>query len=435
MTRDIAGFPFWDIRFDEEGQPAGEGDNATLLTEAPAAAVTDLFFFSHGWNNDARAALNLYERFFERVRTVFDGAAHRPATIAVAGVFWPAKRWADEPLPAADAGGAAALAGSQADGDLVRDLANVFTAPAQRQALGELARLLDERPEDVDQIARFQQLMAALVTGPDTGGAEDNGEHAGLLQDDPETVFQRFAAAVPQQDPGGAAGFGPFDRLWNGAKEALRQATYFEMKKRAGVVGKVGLGPLIARLHGAAPALRIHLVGHSFGARLVAYALAGLPDSMTGADSPVKSVSLLQGAFSHFAFAASLPFDVERAGALSGMQARVNGPLLASHSLADTAVGVLYPLASFFGRQDAAAEQDLGFRWGAIGHDGAQAVDAASAVCGDVGTVYTFQPGKFVNLDGNSVIIKRDPITGAHGDIFHEQIAWAVLAAAGIAGQ
>src|SRR6266536_1000109 len=126
---------------------------------------------------------------------------------------------------------------------------------------------------------------------------------------------------------------------------ALRQLTYFEMKKRAGVVGQAGLGPLVGRLAAAAPELRVHLIGHSFGARLVSFTLAGLPDLGAGA-SPVKSLLLLQGAFSHFAFADALPDDRRRGGALKGMARRVDGPLAASFSVHDLAVGKIYPLAS-----------------------------------------------------------------------------------------
>src|ERR687898_438035 len=105
---------------------------------------------------------------------------------------------------------------------------------------------------------------------PEPTAGADGGGAAGLGDgDDPEEVFGRFADAVPQTGEGGAAGIGDtFGRLWNGAKEALRQLTYFEMKKRAGAVGKDGLGPLLGRIHQADPQLRIHLIGHSFGARL-----------------------------------------------------------------------------------------------------------------------------------------------------------------------
>ncbi|EUA68482.1 hypothetical protein I541_5569 [Mycobacteroides abscessus] len=53
--------------------------------------------------------------------------------------------------------------------------------------------------------------------------------------------------------------------------------SYYEMKNRAGVVGERGLGPLLGSLSGPDGPPRIHLIGHSFGARLVSYALAGCP--------------------------------------------------------------------------------------------------------------------------------------------------------------
>jgi hypothetical protein len=112
----------------------------------------------------------------------------------------------------------------------------------------------------------------------------------------------------------------PFTTLWHGAREVLRSPSYYEMKNRAGVVGQQGLGPLLG---GFAPraghTVRVHLMGHSFGARLVSFALAGLPAAMTGAASPVKSLTPIQGAFSHFAFAQKVPIAASarcgRAGA------------------------------------------------------------------------------------------------------------------------
>ena len=55
----------------------------------------------------------------------------------------------------------------------------------------------------------------------------------------------------------------------------LNFATYYQMKERAGTVGAGGLNPLLRELRAAAPDLRIHLVGHSFGGRLVTAAALG----------------------------------------------------------------------------------------------------------------------------------------------------------------
>jgi hypothetical protein len=434
MAGEIAGRPHWEVGFDERGNP-DQGEVAALLAELPGKDLTDLLVFSHGWNSDRRQARRLYQLWFQQVPGLLTQGGSQ-ARVGTLGVVWPSKRWADEPEPAGELGGGGAAglgdaaAAPPADPALVEDLKDVFVGDDQRRALDELARLLAERPEDPAALARFQTLMGELATTPDAGpDGEDQGETA-LLEDDPEEVFGRFADAVPRTDEGGAAGLGDaFGRLWNGAKEALRQLTYFEMKKRAGVVGRQGLGPLLGRIAQADPEVRVHLLGHSFGARLVSFALAGLPDP---ANSPVKSLYLLQGAFSHFAFADALPMDRARGGALKGMAARVDGPLVASFSVHDTAVGKLYPLASLSSRDDSAALEDQLFRWGGIGHDGAQAVEATVAALGPVGTAYPFRRGRFVNLDGNAVINRGGPPAGAHSDIFHPELVWAGLAAAGL---
>jgi hypothetical protein len=55
------------------------------------------------------------------------------------------------------------------------------------------------------------------------------------------------------------------------------------------------------------------------------------------------------------------------------------------------------------------------------------------ATLGPVGTAYPFQRGRFVNLDGDAVINRGGPPAGAHSDIFHPELVWAGLAAAGLA--
>lgn len=435
MADQISGFPYHLVRLDSEAQEVdGTGD---ALVRDVAAGITDLVIFCHGWNNDEPTAKRLYELFFSQLRTTMDdrrSAPLAPATVAVAGVLWPSMRWPDE-APAARAGGAASTGEHEppTDGEQVRALGAVY--PTRTAELEEMAGLLEKRPDDEAALHRFQELMAVLVGTDGDAPPEDAGEQA-LVDDPPDVAFARMAAAAPRRRAGGAQGIGDrFTRLWDGAKDALRQATYWEMKKRAGVVGEKGLGSLIGRLHQAAPEVRIHLVGHSFGARVVSFALAGLPAGLDAGASPVKTLFLLQGAFSHFSFAADLPFDHGRAGALAGKQSRVDGPLLVSHSLKDSAVGRFYPLASLSGRQDAAAANDELYRWGAMGHDGAQAVGAAEIPFGTVGSAYGWTKGAFTNLDGNSVIVNGAPPSGAHSDIVHEQIAWALLSAAGIAGR
>ena len=468
----IAGWPHWQIQFDK----SGDTDAATrtaLLSQITSQDLTDLIVMSHGWNNSADRARLLYEQWFGILPRLLP--AQSTAKLGTLGVIWPSMLWPDESLPVAEdtsPGGAAGLtepaAPARTAGTSVAALSAVYPDPEQQQILGRLAGLLDAQSPEPDALAEFHDLMRALsATEAHTVHLEESGPLA-MLDEEPQALASRFAAAhdtAAQQlaagmaatggaaqpfDEGGAASLGGFTmtdtpdiseaaaggigditgRLWNGAKEVLRQFTYWQMKQRAGTVGQHGLGPFLGELASRAPNLRVHLIGHSFGARLVSFSLAGLPD---GVPSPVCSLTLLEGAFSHFAFAPSLPHEPARPGALHGMMTRVNGPLLACYSSHDLAVGIFYPAASMAAREDASALADeLMFRWGGIGHDGAQAVSAEMVPLQDTGSRYNFAPGQFTNVDSSDVVRSGGPPSGAHSDIVHPELGWAMLTAAGL---
>lgn len=274
--------------------------------------------------------------------------------------------------------------------------------------------------------------MLATLVGEDEEAPPEDPDDL-LLSEDPLELFDRLGSGAPaaaSPDEGGAAGLGDvFGKLWSGAKEALRAATYWKMKARAGRVGREGLGPLIARWQAKVPELRVHLIGHSFGARVVSYSLAGLAPPGSLPSTPVGSLMMLQGAFSHFAFAKRLPHR-DGKGALTGMQARVDGPIVVTHTLRDSALSRLYAGASLAARDDAAAAADRMFRWGAMGHDGAQSVGAKAAKAGKVGTAYALSAGAFLNLDCNAVIRTGDGPAGAHADLYHPELAWVAARAA-----
>src|SRR5690606_6916297 len=142
---------------------------------------------------------------------------------------------------------------------------------------------------------------------------------------------------------------------------------------------------------------------------------------------------LLQGAFSHYTFADSLPHDPRRGGHLRGMHSRVDGPLLATHSRHDSAVRYAYPLASLIARQDSSVVRDPAERWGGVGDGGAQAVGALQLMLAELGVHYPVESGRWSNLDGLEVLRRGSPPTGAHADVIHPHTAWAALQAAGLA--
>ncbi|MFJ4524049.1 serine-threonine protein kinase [Streptomyces sp. NPDC088810] len=423
--------PYWELTFDADGDADGP-ERDRLAEQVTEHGLRDLIVFSHGWNNDRSGATALYRRFFAPIPKLAP-----KARLGYVGVIWPSMRFSDEPIPdfpkSVAAVEAEAAPRPALDKDSRRALLEAF--PGRAPVLDQLARMLDERPDGARGLTEFGRLVRLLLdTDGDPGVADtdEQGEPA-VFGEDPVTACEQFAAALAALGPeGGGPGFS-LPNPWDGAKELLRQATYYRMKRRAGTVGERGLGPVLGQVAGAAPGVRVHLVGHSFGGRLVAFALRGLP---AGVDT-VKSVTLLQGAFSHYAFADRLPHAPDRSGALKGRQRRVDGPLVCCYSHFDAALGTFYPLASRLAGDDRACAGSeiaavLGPRWGAMGHDGVQAVPDTARLDLTAALGGPLPRSGCVNVDAAAVVRRGGAPTGAHSDIVHPELARLVLAAGGI---
>ncbi|POX39016.1 serine-threonine protein kinase [Streptomyces sp. Ru73] len=429
--------PYWELTFDADGDVNPRQRDA-LLSGVVRERLTDVVVFSHGWNNDRSMATRLYSRVFEPFpELLVDGRAR----LGYVGVLWPALRFTDEPIPdfdpspqARSAALSEAAAGPALRAPMRQQLAAVF--PGRELVLQRITQLLAERPDARSAFDEFARLVRELISvpedSPDLRFATDSGDGTpGMLTDDALEVCEVFTAALRSAGagvwPGEAVDAermplfgGGLTRLWNGAHELLRQGGYYAMKRRAGTVGQLGLGPVLGGLADAAPALRVHLAGHSFGGRLVSYALRGMPRD----NRSVKSVTLLQGAFSHYAFTARLPYDEARSGALNGMQQRIDGPLVACHSVHDEALGTFYPLASKLAG-DSASFLGLFDRWGAIGFDGIQAVDGARRIRLGEAVPTT----GCVSVDASAVVRRGAPPAGAHSDICHPELARVITEA------
>lgn len=430
--------PYWELTFDADGDvDAKQRDR--LLQQVPERGVKDLIVFAHGWNNDRPGATRLYSRFFEPIPRLAPNAR-----LGYVGVVWPSMRFADEPIPDFPRSAAAVSPGPVLDQGTLDALLRVF--PGRATLIDQLARMLAQRPDDEAALVEYGRLVRLLVElrpeAPQAVFAADLLA-AGTPQSEPEMLLgdtadmcREFARALAEdstraegEGEGGRAMVGR-PQVWDGAHELLRQATYFAMKRRAGTVGERGLGRVVGRLAQTAPGLRVHLVGHSFGGRLVSFALRGLPKGVR----TVKSVTLLQAAFSHYAFASRLPHDTRGSGVLHGQQNRIDGPLVCCFSRFDSALGTIYPLASrAAGDAHAAAglglPRLLGAKWGALGHDGVQAVTGTKAFTLADALRTKLPVSGCVNIDVSAVVKRGGPPSGAHSDICHRQLAEVVLAA------
>jgi hypothetical protein len=435
----------WKLFFDAQGDPDPAGEQQ-LVDQLRATNVTDLVMFSHGWNNDEAAATALYGQWFD----LLNAQLGPDRKVGFVGIRWPSQLWRDVPIPDFDptpggaAPGAATLnetATADAEGPALspqqlHDLKTLF--PQGSAELDEIASLLaaDPSQDRADKMFAAMQRFNDAVTVESTDGEAPESERPGMLQEGKTAneVFGAYADAliasgVDITGGGGGGGAGlsnQIGKLWHGAKEALRGLSYWQMKNRAGVVGRHGVGPLIGRIATEFPTLRIHLVGHSFGARVVSFALAGLP---AGDPAPVKSVTLLEGAFSRFTFTDKLPWNpAPPNGALAGQLARVDGPLTVCFSSHDMALSLSYPLASAASGDDSAGTADPLFRFRAIGSLGAY--NSPTEFIDQVGTSYPFAKAAILNIDSSAVVKKGDPPSGAHSDIFHKELAWIVASAA-----
>ena len=178
--------------------------------------------------------------------------------------------------------------------------------------------------------------------------------------------------------------------------------------------------------------VRVHLMGHSFGA-IVTSAIVGGPGGNSPLPIPVRSLVLVQGAMSLWSFARRIPIAPERSGYFHRIvdHACVAGPIVATRSHHDTALGRFYPIAAGVAR-DMTVGVDEYPRYGALGAFGARglSVGVVDQPVLEVEGAYEFLPGTIHNLDASEVICDGGGLSGAHSDIFDPEIAHAVWQAA-----
>lgn len=445
----IADIPFFEIEFDKDGKLFTPQPLSEVIRFVMDNAVTDLLIMSHGWNADIADARGLYQRFFSQLGGLI--TSNRVPDLgdrkfAILGLYWPSKKFTDEELIP---GGAAAFGDTESQGDLIALLEGLKTEPvrlgeeqpiaaADRDRLDQAQRLVPRLENDPAARREFVELIRSIL--PKSEAHPDDGSDL-FFQRDPEELLQEASLPVPAlaaapdsgmggaaggfgglddlDDLGGAAGLGDlFGGITAGARRLLNFTTYYRMKAQAGTVGKEGLAPALVRIRQQAPGVRIHLIGHSFGGRLITAAVHAL-----GPNLKVDSMSLLQAAFSHNGFARQ--FNGRDDGFFRSVvtAGRSAGPVLITHTRNDTAVGIAYPLASRIAGQNAAGLGDREDPYGGLGRNGAIFTpEARDGELQDVGHRYELAAGTLSNL-------QADRFIKGHSDITGPQVTYAVLSA------
>lgn len=283
-THDGIDVPFYIVRFDKKGLLQSPETAKEIISRAHE--FSDVFFFSHGWNNDWTCANKRYQDFFDeysKLRQAHDLAMPAGYKPMMVGVFWPSTAlvfgksergpdFMDMDPPEAD--------DDYPEDRFLQDLAEVadILEEEDRSALYSLAQTNGLSRQQALQLA---ELMTKVVS--DSEGEIDHVETVA-----PQALLDSWIEA--SESGAGSPGHGGAQikdtRIQDGffkvldPRRIIRLLTVAIMKDRAGVVGHAGVGGVLQQLLDNSAA-RIHLVGHSYGAKVMLSARCPCPGSFS----------------------------------------------------------------------------------------------------------------------------------------------------------
>lgn len=424
--------PYYIIPFDKRGLCDGPQTRQHLLDSVKEGSYSDIFLFSHGWNNDWTVATKRYEEFISgymnmrRQHNLPMPANYRPLLV---GIFWPSTALVfgqDETGPQIAAADPALVdQGIAEERREIRELADELP-PVQAQRFYELT-----------QKASLSEAEALELAGIAKVFYRDHNEE--LQPRSPITeqeIVALWAAATPESEEdlddfglaGGGTGTGPqaaglgdlVKKL--DPRNIVRTLTVYQMKDRAGTVGAQGVGPLLRELLAAGNA-RLHLIGHSYGGKVV------LSATSFGGDLPrkVDSMLLLQPAVNHLCFAETVPGSDQPGGYRPALN-RVKKPILTTFSAHDFPLTKTFHLAlrreDDLGEVKIAAAGDPPSKYAALGGFGPRRAGELLLEIQDPGQPYQLGTGgRVIGLRGTRTI-------KGHGDISNESTWWALYSLA-----
>lgn len=425
--------PYLLLAFDENSNERTDGPEGRvsqrILERLGQDPITDIILFSHGWKGDVPEARVEYDVWTRRMAGNHDDIeaikrlrpGFRPLLI---GLHWPSLPFGNERLDSLSFGDLTPTLPAWTEAFTrrlggtveVRELVNRAVSQAMTTT-NQGTRLPDALAETYRALARAANLIAGGVQAPP--GADQD-------EFDPNIVVENTARANSMPS------FGLFDR--DLFLSPLRQLSFWKMKDRARQVGESGIHPLLVSMMQATSGrdVRVHLMGHSFGCIVASAAVAGPPGAPL-LPRQVDSLSLVQGAFSLWAYCADIPFARGTPGYFHRIisEKRVRGPILTTQSKFDRAVGTFYPLGARVASQIAF---DVSFpKYGAVGTFGLQGADLAIAGQKMLSArePYALQSGVITNLESSEIIRIGGGVSGAHSDLTHEELAHAIWSAIG----
>ncbi len=441
----IAGFPTITMRYGKDGGPLDPKHAEKLRSFVKNEGLTDLLVLSHGWNNTEKKAMEHYKELGAALaRQSGNVASLAGRKIGLGLVIWPSqsvKGW-DESDAGGHGGAAAAGPGNDVELDphkVVEDaIADLGLMQEEAEALREAAQAAIANEKKFEDF--FAKAAAAFDT-PDPVPQEtdtppeidsvvdvsDPDERADKKILDPDKKAGRNAAlrkagrqAGAKDDfKSGGAGAG-VKGAGSTVVGALNILTFYKMKKRAGFVGSRGVAHTLAGLRLFSDGLRIHMSGHSFGARVLTMATLALNGSK---QATPNTLCLIQAAFSHNSFSPRVPKP--QGGYFRPVVGKkfVSGKMIVTHTHNDKAVTIAYSIASAAAGQNAAAGAPSIF--GGLGANGTQHTDEATGIKMQApGSAYDFSSKEIYNLEASAFV-------SGHADVRNDGVAFAICSAMG----
>ncbi len=465
---------YFKLFFDDRGN-LQDATQQTAIIDALVSSpkpVTDLWIFAYGWNNDLKSGTQTYDNWIARMREAQQRLVKDPGYNPLfVGIYWPSKAWDDtivKPIatPSVPTSREAATGGGTGEFELGDDPhpqsegISDSNKKDQNRFVADYRAVMD--PEGIygDDYDRDFIRLYTLMAQPQSLTDKEIREFVRILK--------KYETPDPHSDPLEKQNISSVsvEVVVNQLKEAGRYesfsgrdvlqklfgaSSFWKMKGRAAIVGENGVYRFLVDVKKALrqhqQQVRIHLLGHSFGAKLVTAAIYPATISQDIERPFINTLVLLQGAFSQFSFSSAIPVETGATGYYASVMERgvVANPIIVVYSRYDTANKGYYPLGMFFARPTRRYEQGEADEaeemytpsknlFGALGANGAQGLEemhyrAIDMLSGersyDLGNLTGIT---CLNVDGQQFINHGGPPAGAHNDINGYEIFHLALA-------
>ncbi len=254
--------PFYMMPFDKRGICEWPTTRRHLVDAVGQGTFTDIYCFSHGWNNDWSTATNGYEQFisgFMQMRHELGfpmPAGYRPLLV---GIHWPSAALAfteDERVPKT-ALESTLESTAEIDNDIgarqqeIQDLAEEM----KPELAARFFELVQQQTVDREEASELASLALTVYGEYDDEFGASNNITSDELLDLWADAFSQADDSIEEEQDGSdlddsqtleiAISRSSFD-----PRQIVRVLTVYQMKDRSAKVGKGGVGPLVARPFG-----------------------------------------------------------------------------------------------------------------------------------------------------------------------------------------